>query len=105
MKQSNRFFLFSLGLAAMGCGSEPRPPTPGEASGTTSSSTIALTRDDSALWVANQDSDSVSVIDPKARTLLAEIPLGAAPPSVDPATKRFDLRVSPRALAIVDSKK
>jgi YVTN family beta-propeller protein len=75
-----------------------------EASGTTLSSSLALTKDDSALWVVNQDSDSVSVIDTKGRSLVAEIPLGPAP-SVDPTTKRFDPKVSPRALAIVDSQK
>lgn len=106
MRQDRRFLsLLGLGaLAAMSCGGEPSP-TQSEASGTTSSSSIALTRDDRALWVVNQDTDSVSVIDPKARSLLAEIPLGAAPPAVDPATMRFDPRVAPRALAIVNSKK
>jgi YVTN family beta-propeller protein len=74
-------------------------------SGTTVSTSILLTADDRELWVVNPDADSVSVIDPDARVLLAEIPLGAAAPAVDPQTKRFDPAVSPRALALVDGKK
>ena len=57
--------------------------------------------DDGALWVVNPDSDSVSVIDPTTRTLVAEIPLGPAPPAVDPPTQRYEPAVQPRALAIV----
>ncbi len=69
------------------------------------SSTIAMTSDDRALWVVNQDADSVSVIDPVKRTLVAEIALGSAPPSVDPTTQRFDPKVLPRALAIWQNQK
>ncbi|MFT3774679.1 MAG: c-type cytochrome [Minicystis sp.] len=95
-----------LGVAACTVLESEAPPAPVEEhSGTTVSSSIAITADDSALWVVNQDADSVSVIDTKKRSLLAEIPLGAAPPAVDPATKRFDPAVMPRSLAIVNSKK
>lgn len=119
MKRSERSLLSWLLLAASigaagvvagpGCSGddthETNPPPPkGEKSGTTVSSSIVLTKDDSALWVVNQDSDSVSVLDPETRKLVAEIPLGPAP-AVDPATKRFDPAVSPRALAIVGSAK
>ena len=65
------------------------------------SSSLALTSDDAQLWVVNADSDSVSLIDAKARTLTAEIALGTAPPAVDPTTMRFDPKISPRALAIL----
>jgi YVTN family beta-propeller protein len=65
------------------------------------SSTLALTSDDRALWVVTPDADSVSVIDPVGRKLLAEIPLGAAPPAVDATTQRFEPSVKPRALAIL----
>ncbi|HEX4460931.1 MAG TPA: hypothetical protein VIA18_23285 [Polyangia bacterium] len=65
------------------------------------SSSLALTSDDAQLWVVNQDSDSVSLLDAKARTLTAEIALGTAPPAVDPVTMRFDPAISPRALAIL----
>ena len=64
------------------------------------SSTIALTSDDTALWVVNPDADSVSVLDPASRQLLAEVPLGP-PPGVDPATGRYEPSVAPRALAIL----
>jgi YVTN family beta-propeller protein len=64
------------------------------------SSTIALTSNDSALWVVTPDADSVSVIDPRTRALVAEVALGAAPPAVDPATMRYEPSVKPRALAI-----
>ncbi|MFI5289524.1 MAG: hypothetical protein ACHQ17_07735 [Polyangia bacterium] len=64
------------------------------------SSTIALTSDDSELWVVDQDADAVSLIDPSTRALIAEIPLGPAP-AVDPVTRRFEPRVKPRALTIL----
>lgn len=88
---------------------EESPPVKEEpvvvASGTTASTTILLTKDDTALWVVNQDADSVSVIDPATRKLLKEISLAEAPPTVDPATKRFDPKVAPRSLALVNEKK
>ena len=73
--------------------------------GPTVSSSLALSTDDHTLWVVNQDADSVSVLDPEKRTILAEIPLGESPPALDPVTQRFDPTVTPRALAIVDDKK
>ncbi|HZS38092.1 MAG TPA: hypothetical protein VFF06_14745 [Polyangia bacterium] len=69
------------------------------------SSTIALTSDDKQLWVVNVDADSVSLIDPNARTLTAEIPLAAQPPAPDPTTMRYEPSVKPRALAILPSNK
>src|SRR4051794_18978197 len=65
----------------------------------TASSTIALTSDDRALWVANPDADSVTVIDPATRAVLAEIALGPIP-TVD-AAGRYEPAVKPRALAIL----
>src|SRR3954467_11817360 len=72
--------------------------------GPSSSSTIALTSDDRALWVVNPDADSVTVIDPATRAVAAEIALGPTP-SVDGAG-RFEPPIKPRALAILpnDSK-
>ena len=64
------------------------------------SSTLALTADDLTLWVVNPDADSVSVLDTRARALLAEIPLAASRPAVDPVTRRYEPAVKPRALAI-----
>lgn len=113
MKTISRTLVSWLGLgAAVVAGactvleSEPPPePAPVAHSGTTTSSTLALTPDDQSLWVVNQDGDSVSVIDTASRALVAEIPLGGAPPAVDPATDRFDPAVMPRSIAIVDGKK
>jgi YVTN family beta-propeller protein len=73
--------------------------------GTTVSSSLALTRDDHTLWIVNQDADSVSAIDVETRKVIAEIPLGSRAPALDPATKRFDPAVMPRALALVGDKK
>lgn len=105
----NRTLAFSLALAVVAAScteTETRPPatTSNPHSGTTVSSTLALTPDDGALWVVNQDADSVSVLDTQTRALLAEIPLGA-PPAVDPETQRFEPAIAPRSLAIVDGKK
>lgn len=103
-------------LAAVAAGLSPAcsspPSTSGSSSGevpspstqvTTSSTTLALTGDDRQLWVVNPDADSVSVIDTESRALLAEIPLGPAPQR-DPASKRFDPKVAPRALAFAGEK-
>jgi YVTN family beta-propeller protein len=65
------------------------------------SSTLALTADDRGLWVVNPDSDSVSLIDPRARTLVAEVALAAVPPAVDAQTMRYEPSVKPRALALL----
>ncbi len=81
-------------LMVAGCGS-----TSGTAP--TVSSTIALTSDDRALWVVSPDADSVSVIDPKSRSLIAEVLLANAPPAVDAQTERYEPSVKPRALAIL----
>src|SRR5262249_46373512 len=64
------------------------------------SSTIALSSDDRALWVVNPDADSLSLIDPITRRLVAEIALSPAPPAVDPSTGRYEPSIKPRALAI-----
>jgi YVTN family beta-propeller protein len=84
-----------LVLGCVGCGASTPASMPSV------SSSIAITSDDRALWVANAESDSVSVIDPDARTLVAEIPLGVTPPMVDPTTHRYDPGLRPRALAIL----
>jgi YVTN family beta-propeller protein len=64
------------------------------------SSSIAVSPDGTRVYVVNADADSVSEIDPKARTLLREIQLGTAPPAVDPASGRYTPAVMPRALAL-----
>ena len=63
------------------------------------SSPLALSADDSALWVVNPDADSISLVDPKARALLAEVALGKSPPSLD-ADGRYEPAILPRALAL-----
>src|SRR5882757_1751747 len=73
-----------------------RSTTPG---GATVSSTIALTSDDRTLWVVNPDADTVTVIDPATRAVVAEIALGPTP-AVDSAG-RYEPAVKPRALAIL----
>lgn len=86
-----------LCLLAVGC-------SRGYPTGPAVSSTIALTSDDRQLWVVNQDADSVSLIDPFSRKLVAEVPLSASPPTVDATTQRFEPSVKPRALAIAHGK-
>ncbi len=88
--------ILSIALAA--CGSPPSPALPAAPA---ASSTIALTSDDATLWVVNPDADSVSVVDARARTLVAEVLLGKDHPARDPQTQRYEPRVKPRALAIL----
>src|SRR3954464_9689641 len=73
-----RSALFIVSLAVAGCSGAAFVHTPAV------SSTIALTSDDRALWVVTPDADSVSVIDPATRALVAEIALGTAPPARAP---------------------
>lgn len=86
------FLTLSFVVAAVGCSGN-------SGSAPTASSTIALTRDDRALWVVNPDADSVTVIDPATRAVVAEVALGP-PPKID-ATGRFEPAIKPRALAIL----
>jgi YVTN family beta-propeller protein len=89
--------LFAVVLLVAGCGGTAT-------TGSTSSSTIALTHDDRTLWVVNPDADSVTAIDPATRAVVAEVALGATP-AVD-AAGRYEPAIKPRALAILpdDSK-
>lgn len=89
---SARAVVLALGLAA-GCGPYGHFWAP------TTSSTIALTSDDRALWVVNPDADSVTVIDPARRAVIAEVPLGPTPTVDDDG--RYEPPVKPRALAIL----
>jgi YVTN family beta-propeller protein len=50
--------------------------------------------------VVNTESDSVSFVDVQAGTLIREVFLEGSPPQQDPTTKRFDVAVGPRALAL-----
>ena len=95
----NLSVVLSLTAALAGCG----PPKSGGANGPqpSVSSTIALTADGKSLWVVNPDADSVSVVDPRSRALVAEVLLAKSRPAVDPQTQRFEPAVKPRALAIL----
>lgn len=66
----------------------------------THSSSIVVSPDGSRLFVVHPDADSVSILNVAARSIEHEVELGAALPSVDPATKRFTPAVMPRALAL-----
>src|SRR6476659_2040886 len=90
----------TLFFCLAGCGGGPPTMMPPVTMAPTTSSSIALTSDDGALWVVNPDADSVSVINPKTRALVSEILLGAARPAPD-ATGRYEPAVKPRALAIL----
>ncbi|HEY3817982.1 MAG TPA: di-heme oxidoredictase family protein [Polyangiaceae bacterium] len=72
-------------------------PVPGFS---THSSSIALSADGGTVYVVNTESDSVSLVDVRAGTLVREVWLEGSAPQPDPATKRFDAAVGPRALAL-----
>jgi YVTN family beta-propeller protein len=63
------------------------------------SSSIAVTRDGSTVYVVNPDADSVSFVDTASRQLVTEVLLAPSSPSVE-ATGRYEPRVGPRALAL-----
>jgi YVTN family beta-propeller protein len=90
----------SLVACAEGCHSS----TTTSASNTqTHSSPIALSPDGSRLFVAHPDADAVTILDLGTRSIEHEVLLGSAAPSLDPATKRFDPAVGPRALTLDSS--
>ena len=72
-------------------------PVPGFS---THSSSIALSADQGTAYVVNTESDSVSFVDVRGRTLVREVLLEGSAPRQDPATQRFDVAVGPRALAL-----
>jgi YVTN family beta-propeller protein len=92
----SRRTLLALSLL-LACGSSPSPAKPRQQ---THSNAIAVSPDGNRLFVVHPDADSVSILDLATRSIAHEIPLGAAPPSVDAATKRFDPAIMPRALAL-----
>ena len=89
--------VFSIALLAA-CGTPPTLP-PGPVVGAAHSSSIAVSGDGNAVYVVNPDEDSVSILDPHARALVAEILLAGAHPAPD-ATGAFAPAVMPRALAL-----
>jgi YVTN family beta-propeller protein len=113
MARAGSFAVVSLLLAACsspgarGSAAGGAPGRGGAATrgGTSVSSSLQITKDDATLWIVDQDSDAVSVIDTGTGALVDEIPLAAAPPAVDPATGRFEPAVLPRALALVGDAK
>ncbi len=85
-------------LALAACGSPPASPDAGSPVAPTGhSSSIVATAD--AVYVVNPDADSISILDPTARALVAEVLLGGARPAPD-ATGAFAPAVMPRALAL-----
>ena len=86
--------LLTLGLLA--CSSTTEPAPGGYAQ---HSSSMALTRDGTTLFVVNPDADSVAQIDVGSRTLTREILLDGAHPVPD-GSGAFAPAVMPRALAL-----
>ena len=97
MKCRNHY-ICSLFIAALlagmgGCGQEgPRYPlgVPRQ------SQSLALSADGALLAVVNPDADSLSILDPNARTLLREIALGSRPQPL--ADGRYEPRLGPRSV-------
>jgi YVTN family beta-propeller protein len=67
------------------------------------SSSIAVSADGGFVYVVNADSDSVSVISAASRSLVHEVLLAGALPTVDPDAGSFTPQVMPRALALAPS--
>lgn len=98
--------LLPLAFVIFGCSSEPatEPPliAPPRSAGPVArhSASIALSPDANTLYVVNADADSVSVLDTQTRRLTREVLLADRAPTTDPATRRYDVAVGPRALAV-----
>jgi YVTN family beta-propeller protein len=89
----------ALMLATVGCGgSGGGTATPPLAAA--HSSSLALSRDGTTLFVVNPEADSVSQIDTATRQLTREILLAPSAPVADPTTGAFAPAVMPRAAAL-----
>jgi YVTN family beta-propeller protein len=92
-----------MGAWAMGaCGASggSAGPSGGASRAPAHSSSMALSLDGRELFVANPDSDSVSVVDVTSRTLEREILLAPSPPAPDPVSGAFTPWVEPRSVAL-----
>ena len=98
-----RVLSFACGAALMlimaGCGGSPevaaelsQPPA--------HSSSMALSSDGRQLFVANPESDSISIIDTNQRSLQREILMASAAPSPDSNSGAFTPAVMPRSVAL-----
>ena len=94
-----RVFLLAGLSAAAGCYSDGGTVVP-LAYGSDHASSIALSADESIVFVVNPDADSVSFVDVRAGALVREVLLDGQTPQQDPSTGRFDVSVGPRALAL-----
>ncbi len=96
------FVVWTLVLvpAALSCGSSGSPGGPAASGVAAHSSSMALSADGRSLFVANPDSDSVSVVDVSARALAREILLGTGLPIPDPASGAYAPAVEPRSVAL-----
>jgi YVTN family beta-propeller protein len=89
-----RLALAAILLAA--CGDNDPPPVPAPVHADHSSSIVATA---DAIYVVNADADSVSILDPQARSLVAEVLLAGSHP-MPAADGTFTPAVQPRALAL-----
>ncbi len=90
---------FSL-LTIISCQSSHDGSTGGLAAPGGHSSAMAISADQTRLFAANPDADSVSVIDLTQRTLLRESLLAPSHPAPDPSSGNYVPAVMPRAVAL-----
>lgn len=90
--------LATLALAACDVGAVVPIDAPPPAVRAEHAGSIAIAADGGALYVANPDADSISILDPHARTLVAEIPLGARP--VVAGDGSYAPAIQPRVVAL-----
>jgi YVTN family beta-propeller protein len=89
------------GPGVLACGSSGRhPAAPAGAASYAHSGSMALAGDGRELYVANPETDSVSVVDLQRGALEREILLAPARPEADPSSGAFVPAVAPRSLAL-----
>jgi YVTN family beta-propeller protein len=105
MRRTGSVMLCLLGAACGGSGGST--PDAGDAGAPTvsgvRSSSIAVSADGGLLYVVNADSDSVSILSTASRSLMHEVLLAGALPSLDADAGTFTPAVMPRALALAPS--
>lgn len=92
--------IVALGAALAACRGTDAVTAGGGTLRSDHSSSMALSADGRRLFVANADTDSVSVVDTQARKLEREIALGTSRPAPDPASGAYAPLVMPRSVVL-----
>jgi DNA-binding beta-propeller fold protein YncE len=87
-------------IAVWACSDGARASAPQLAARQMHSGAITLSQDGALVYVVHPDADSVTAIDPVAKSIVFDALLASATPTVDPTTQAFTPNVMPRSLTL-----